>query len=445
MLVPAASSLRRPPSESARTLAGRFSLVMTARLAGAGVGFASQLVLARVLGAEPLGRLYVALSLAGVMATVCSLGFPSVTARFVAQYRTARDWSALAAFISVSRRYSLIAACAVSGLAAVGVALAPWLARESRDALLLGLLTTPAFTAMNLNGATANAHRRFGLVYVPELLGRPILLLVAGALVTTVLAARTATVVLLLHLIGCLGLVIAQRRMLRGLLPAERDTPRMRDRRAAGRRWLEHATPMIVVALFTQLFADLEILLVSPLLAPEQVGVFAVCLRLALMTGFAVQLVQQLILPDTAEAYSRGDTQSVRAHILRANLLSTSICLAAAVVIAAAGRPILTLFGKGFVDGYACLVVLAISQVLRAAAGPAAHVLTFAGAERTTIAACAVSLVILAASNAILASTFGLVGAAAAVTITTVLWNTWLASLARRRAGVETTLLRLVA
>ena len=134
----------------------------------------------------------------------------------------------------------------------------------------------------------------------------------------------------------------------------------------------------------------------------------------------------------------------MRAHILRANLLSTSICFAAAVVIVAAGRPILTLFGKGFVDGYACLVVLAISQVLRAAAGPAAHVLTFAGAERTSIVACAVSLVVLAASNAMLASTFGLVGAAAAVTITTVLWNTWLAALARRRAGVETTLLRLV-
>jgi O-antigen/teichoic acid export membrane protein len=439
-----ASSFLRGLSEGARSLARRFSLIMAVRLAGAGLGLGSQVVVARILGAETLGRLYVALSLAGVMAIVCGLGFPSVTARFIAQYRAARDWPTLVAFVSASRRYSLIAGCVVAGAAALGVALVPWFDRETRDLLLLGLLTTPVLTAMRLNGAIAIAYRRFGVAYVPEFLGRPILFLVAGGLVTAGLAARTAAVVLLLHLVGCAGIVFAQRRMISGVLPKEPgpapslDPPARRD-------WLAHSTPMIVVTLFTALFVDLETLLISPFLAADQIAVFAVCLKLALVTGFAVQLVQQIVLPETADAYARGDTRSVRAHIRRANLLSTSICVAAAALIVVAGRPILALFGDGFADGYACLAILALSQVIRAATGPAAHVLTFAGAERTTILVCAVSLAVLAGANATLAPAFGLVGAATAVTVTTLLWSTWLAALARRRAGVETTLLRLVA
>lgn len=437
------SSWTHGVQRATRSLAGRFSLVMASRLAGAGVGLGSQVVLARILGADALGRLYVALSMAGVIAIVCGLGFPAVTTRFVAKYRAERDWPALRAYVSVARRYTWVATCVTMGLVAVAIAVVPWVSGETRDVLLLGLLTTPALAAMRLNGAIANAYRRFGLAYVPDFLGRPSLFLVAGGLVTLGLIAPTASTVLLLHLVGCVGLVLGQRWIVSGLVAREPDAGAAADRPAPGaERWLPHALPMIVVTLFTALFADLEIVMISPFLPPEQVAIFAVCLKLALVTGFAVQLVQQMVLPDAADAYARGDARSVRAHITRANVMSTSICAVAAVVVAAAGRPILALFGDGFVDGHACLALLALSQVFRAATGPAAHVLTFAGAERSSIVVCAASLAVLAASNAALAPTLGLVGAAAAVTITTVLWSAWLAALARQRVGVDTTLLR---
>jgi O-antigen/teichoic acid export membrane protein len=428
-----------------RSLAGRFSLVMAARLAGAGVGLGSQIVLARILGADALGRFYVALSMAGVLAIVCGLGFPAVTTRFVVEYRAARDWPALLAFVSTSRRYTLVATCAVIALVAAVIAAMPSIDADTRDVLLLGLVTTPALTAIRMNGAIANAYRRFGLAYVPDFLGRPVLFLLAGGLVMAGILAPTASTILVLHLVGCVGLVAAQRWMVSGLVARELAAGPAGDRPAPSGRWLPHALPMIVVALFTALFADLDILLISPFLSAEEIAVFAVCLKLALLTGFAVQLVQQMVLPDAADAYGRGDTKSVRAHIMRANVLGTSLCIAAAVVLTAAGRPILALFGDGFVEGHACLAVLALSQVVRAATGPAAHVLTFAGAERSSIVVCAASLVFLAVSNATLAPAFGLVGAAMAVTVTTVLWSTWLAVLARQRVGVDTTLLRRAA
>jgi O-antigen/teichoic acid export membrane protein len=202
------------------------------------------------------------------------------------------------------------------------------------------------------------------------------------------------------------------------------------------------ALPTTVVALFTALFADVAVLLVSPYLGTGQVAVFAVCLKLAFLIGFAVQLVQQLVLPDAADAYARGDRLAVRGHIGRANVIGTAVSVTAAGVLVVAGAPILALFGEGFARGRTCLAIVALSQVVRAMSGPAAHMLTLAGAQRTSVAVCALSLGILAAMNAGLAPRFGLAGAAAAVMITTVVWCLWLAALAWRRAGVDTTSLR---
>src|SRR4029453_12726038 len=106
-------------------------------------------------------------------------------------------------------------------------------------------------------------------------------------LVKSCLPARTASCFLVLHLVGCAGVVLAQRRILAGLLPNDPARTPGGGRAATGRVWLAHATPMIVVSLFTTLFVDLETLLVSPFLAADQIAVFGVCLKLALMTGFA--------------------------------------------------------------------------------------------------------------------------------------------------------------
>jgi O-antigen/teichoic acid export membrane protein len=61
--------------------------LVTARVAGAAVAFATQVVLARWLGAEQLGVFVLATSLGGVLAICCLVGFNAITSRFVSEYR----------------------------------------------------------------------------------------------------------------------------------------------------------------------------------------------------------------------------------------------------------------------------------------------------------------------------------------------------------------------
>ena len=69
------------------------------------------------------------------------------------------------------------------------------------------------------------------------------------------------------------------------------------------------------------------------------------------------------------------------------------------------------------------LTILVFCQFLRALAGPSVQLLTIIGAQRLNALLCLVALVLLAASNTILAPAYGMTGAAIAVALS---WSVWL-------------------
>ena len=59
--------------------------LLVIRLGGAGAGFLSQLVLARLLAPQDLGLFFAATSLAVVASTVVAFGYPEIAPRFIAR------------------------------------------------------------------------------------------------------------------------------------------------------------------------------------------------------------------------------------------------------------------------------------------------------------------------------------------------------------------------
>src|SRR3990170_526440 len=105
--------------------------------------------------------------------------------------------------------------------------------------------------------------------------------------------------------------------------------------------WRREAKPLIVVALFTYFFADVDILIVTPLLSSADTAVIGLCLKLALLVGFAVQVAHQVVVPDLADARARKDAGSMREVVLRALAFPLTITVAALVVVALWGETLL--------------------------------------------------------------------------------------------------------
>ena len=80
-------------------------------------------------------------------------------------------------------------------------------------------------------------------------------------------------------------------------------------------------------------------------------------------------------------------------------------------------------FGRDFVAGAPIVIVLVLGQVFAAACGPQQHLITMTGHERAGAAIFAVCAGSCFAACVLMISSFGMIGAAWAMTGTLICWN----------------------
>ena len=103
-----------------KTAFGSFGL----KIAAAGIGFLSNIILARLLGPKDLGIYTLIISAIALMATLATLGLPSFVTREVAKYNALEEWGMIRKLINASH-YSIALASLVI-LLLVGV-ISNWL------------------------------------------------------------------------------------------------------------------------------------------------------------------------------------------------------------------------------------------------------------------------------------------------------------------------------
>jgi len=426
---------RSPLATKLGRLFSTSSLLSLARVAGALAGFATQVVLARTLQASALGVFYSVTSLAAVVGLIAAHGYPSIAARFMLRYREQGKEGLVAAFVGQARHdATLYAVIATIGVLALAV-LWPSLGAEARLALVAAALSIPANASLRLNGTFATTLRRFALGYLPDTCIRPFLLLGGVVLLITLGVTLTASTVTFLLTLIFTGLALTQYALLAKDMP-KGAAPAPPKRLLT--TWRREATPLILVALFTYFFADVAILMVTPLLSSADTASIGLCLKLALLVGFAVQVAHQVVVPDLADARARKDHDSIRDVVLRALAFPLAITLAATVVVALWGGSLLAIFGPEFTGAKSALVILMGCQLARAMFGPSVPLLTVIGAQKENAALAVAALIVLGLGNLVLAPLYGVLGAAIAIAIATLFWLVGCAVVLDRLSGLRT-------
>ena len=419
------------------------SLLSLARIAGAAAGFVTQVVLARTLHASALGVFYSVTSLAAVVGLIAAHGYPVIAPRFLSRYREQGKEGLIAAFVARARKDAAVLAAIATAAVLAFALLWPGFIWEVRLALIAAALSIPANAALRLNGSLALAIRRFALAYLPDTCVRPFVLL-GGVLALIALGVTlTASNVTLLLTVVFTGLALAQYLLLRKDLPNVTDRPEVEAvvQQAPSRLvklWRREARPLILVALFTYFFADVDILIVTPLLSSADTAIVGVCLKLALLVGFAVQVAHQVVVPDLADAHARKEHGAIRGVVLKALAFPLVVTIAALIIIALWGETVLSLFGPEFAGAKIPLLILLFCQLARALFGPNVPLLTVIGAQKENALLAVSALVVLVVANVVLAPTYGVLGAAIAVAIATVFWLLSCSIVLARLSGLRT-------
>ncbi len=422
----------RSEAGAARRLAATAFL---ARVFNAGIGFATQVLLARWMGDREFGIYAYVWVWALLAGGIASLGLPVAALKFVPDYTARGDLAGLRGFLRVARGLALLPCIAGATVAAVVLLLlADGEAGAYLPAALIGLAILPVYVLMDIQTGIARAYDDVDLGLAADYLLRPGLLLVfsgfvwfagLGGTAVNVMAATLASVAVTALVQGA----VLQGRLRRRIPPGER--------RMDLRRWANVSWPLLVVTSFTLLLGSTDILVLKLFVGPEEIALYFAATKIVAIASFVSYGVSNTSAHRFAEHMAMADRAGMAdlaAQTVRWTFWPT---FAVAAGLSVLGGPLLSLFGPHFSAGYPIVALLGLGLVLGAAVGPADRALAMADHGKVTAYIYGASFVANLLLALALIPLLGLAGAALATVLATGIRSLMLYAAARSRLGLD--------
>lgn len=393
-------------------------------LVGAGVSAVLNLVLVFVVihaaGRYTAGVVFAATSLFLIAETASRVGCPTGLMYFLVRARTLGRPDQLRSILRVGLLPVVVVSVLMSVLLlAVGSPLAHWIAPQRADAAVGPLrLLAVLIPAAALSDSLLYAMRAFGsmrpLVLV-ERVGRPVLQVVF-TLGVVVVGWRTAASLSLAwavpYVVTAVVAVVWTVRLVRriehraGVRPDHGPGP-----------WAEFwrfTTPRALQSIVQIALQRFPIVLVAAMLGPAQAAVYAAVTRFLVFGQLGSQAITAAVQPQLGALLVQDDHDGAQ-HIYQVSTCwLVLLCWPVYLGLVVFSRQIPQVFGHGYGDGTAVLVVLSCAMLFATGSGMVDSVLAMAGRTMWTLANATLALVVSIGLSLVLLPHLGILGAAIA-------------------------------
>lgn len=427
-----ASKLKK--SDLIITALGGFSL----KIGAAGLGFLNGIIIARLLGPSEFGIYTLLMATTSLAATIAALGLPMLITRQLATYVVQEQWAMLKGLIYKSRLWILLSSLfaievvvALQKLQIFGVDIHP-------IALALMLSLIPLTALNQQRAAILRGLHRVILADVPELVLRPLLIIIILSSCLLFLPRIDATQAMLMQFVA-LSIVF-----ITGLVFVRRHTPRkvrLTQIETTGKQWIMGSLPFFAMALIGSFEGQVAIYILNAQTNTSEVGLFQAANQMVKLVVLGLTAVNMPLQPKISAAWARGDSIAIQELASQAVRLGTSIALAGALILIILAEPLLTLYGQAYLSATPALRILAIGQLCNAAAGSCGLVLAMTGHQHTVLLGQCLALMVNIVAAWYLTSQWGAIGAATAVTLGLLTWNGLLAISVFRKMHINTTII----
>lgn len=179
--------------------------------------------------------------------------------------------------------------------------------------------------------------------------------------------------------------------------------------------------PMMITTVMSFIVAQTDILMLGAMGSTESVGIYAIAMKLALLTSFVLASVNIVLAPKISELYYSHKHDELQSVVQKTTKLIALLSLPVVVVLMVFGELILSFFGAEFVIGYMALILLLIGQIFSVFSGSAEFFLNMTGHQKELniiTVLCAILNIVL---NYFFIPIYGIEGAASASMISLIL------------------------
>ena len=410
------------------------------RTAGLGISFLAQSIFAGLLGKEQYSIYVVALAWVSVLALFSTLGLDALLTRYLAAYRGNGEWGNLRGLMAWSLRGAVLGSSLVVGLAAVVLfSVRTELGEERWFTLALGLPLIAVLTHKSVLQGTLRGLMRVVQAGSLDSLLRPVVMLLL-----VLLAVRVGGLEARARLLMGANLAAATLALLVAMFLARRAWPAQARSHAPERHpaeWRRVALPLLVTSGIYLVLSRTDILMLGFLGAPNSAAVYSVITRFSDIMMLGLMSSTAMIGPVAAALHRRGERAKLQAIVTKAVQWSSLLTALIGLVLVVFGRPLLALFGDGYTEGYAPMLILLGGQGANALAGPVGYLLSMTGHQTQVMRVLGISALVNLLLNGALIPLLGVTGAAAATALTNLAWNLVLLFAVRRQLGIDSTAL----
>ncbi len=411
--------------------------VLAIRIAGAGLAYGAQVLLARLMGKAEYGVFAAVWVWIIILGHGSLWGFGQSVCRFVPTYRARGELDLARGFLAGGAAFTLVSGLSIAALGGFALWCAQdWLTPAYLWPLAIALAVVPLFAVQDYVEGVARSFGWTGLAIAPLYILRQGLIVAAMAGAVLLFAVPAEPWVAVACTLAATGIALAMQgtvlvRRLRRAAPGGRRAYRWRA-------WVSASLPIAFVDLTASGFNFVDVVLLGFFLPPEAVAVYFAATRILQFVVFVQYAATAATAQRFAEAWAHEDHATLRALVVRtARLASLSTLVVGAAVLAAAPL-LLALFGPGFSASVGVLAILIGGVVLQSAFGPAEDLLNMLGGERLCALVSVGFLALAVGLNLALIPAFGVMGAAVAMALSNMGRGLALSMAARMRLGLAT-------
>jgi O-antigen/teichoic acid export membrane protein len=386
---------------------------VAARVFNAGLVFLTQILVARLIGAEGYGVFAVASTWLLLLGGIGNLGTVSLPQRFWPIYRAQGDSERLVGLVRFCQSVPAVLGASLALIAATAAYLAQdLLGTVVAAAILVAMVALPAVIAIQVMEGLALANNWNDLSYGISYGLRPLLMPVMLGVFLLWLPASPETALIAFAAATWLALLIMtlviDRRLDTVLAPAVPSDER--------RIWFRAALPVVVIDGAFLLMTSIDLILLSLMRPEADVGVYGAAAKVAGLVAFVHYGLSHASAHHFSDLHARGDTDTLATYARQAARWSFWPSLLLAATLVALAPLIMSLFGRAFAEGAPIVTLLLIGLVARAAIGPSEQLLIMTGHQAQCARVYCVGFLFNLALAPFLIMEWGALGAAMGVT-----------------------------
>ena len=401
------------------------STSMIVKISGMIIGLIVSIALARLLGAEGLGVISLANRIVTIIMIIGLLGIPQVIIKEVSIGKIQENWKHIGDVMHTSY---ILCGLTTLGVSILCIFLAPWVSEHIFNEekltfpliIALLVLTPQVFSMLFSSGLIA--YRK---IWQGNLVDQTLSVAVVGVLLAILYLSKveiSINLVAILFAIGRLAVTISIGLYWRKLYP------KRIKRTFISEKILKTSMPLMLVSAAHIISTSIDTVMIGWLSSSEEIGMFSIALKLAMLTGFFMQISSSVLTPKIAALYHSGKEQEMQIMVkkITKGLFYIGVLVLGTTVLF--GETILKLWGEEFIEAYWILVVLGIGQFFSMASGPVGNLLAMTNQEKVLKNITISTLFINVLMNYFLIKYYGALGAAIA-TAATILMNMILCSI----------------